>query len=516
MLPCSWMADCSIVVIISTIIEIHRQTRGRTVADHQITSCALQFDVGARSETRRLHVCPSSRVALSLLYRRVKPADNGVSAGKTTSILAAILILRACIPIEISKILAHVHHILQTLVIEWSSIFIFSKWISISLILTIWSVPITADCLAHSVAFAIITLIINNLGREILIHLTGCAGMAGMLRSCSTLSPQAASSVLLNNLASLRYCFPLLFIVMSGMLQEILVVRVAYNAWKVGPLHWMPKAEILNEILINCFLPVFFILINIYVFLAQIFRIIKLFVKYLLLKIYNSHILNTWWIITATQRGSQASRHRLIILRIIDIALWWMKLGRARMCRLVLIEFAHELTEKSLSKQIILAPEKLVVFILLWISLLNWSCKIISFVWLFSLIPIRRLTFFISNSMAVLKDYLHKHFQAVDFDLVWIVLYVLVYLFNSLMHALNLFVELNHEGLEESWSVFKSLSLKRSGISGDIKEILINVVFFKCFLVIFGSLADVSIQVAAIDHLIILLYYQILKILLNE
>jgi len=52
--------------------------------------------------------------------------------------------------------------------------------------------------------------------------------------------------------------------------------------------------------------------------------------------------------------------------------------------------------------------------------------------------------------MAVLKDYLHKHFQAVDFDLVWIVLYVLVYLFNSLMHALNLFVELNHEGLEES------------------------------------------------------------------
>jgi len=91
-------------------------------------------------------------------------------------------------------------------------------------------VPITADCLAHSVAFAIITLIINNLGREILIHLTGCAGMAGMLRSCSTLSPQAASSVLLNNLASLRYCFPLLFIVMSGMLQEILVVRVAYNA----------------------------------------------------------------------------------------------------------------------------------------------------------------------------------------------------------------------------------------------------------------------------------------------
>jgi len=55
----------------------------------------------------------------------------------------------------------------------------------------------------------------------------------------------------------------------------------------------MPKAEILNEILINCFLPVFFILINIYVFLAQIFRIIKLFVKYLLLKIYNSHILNT-------------------------------------------------------------------------------------------------------------------------------------------------------------------------------------------------------------------------------
>jgi len=42
-----------------------------------------------------------------------------------------------------------------------------------------------------------------------------------------------------------------------------------------------------------------------------------------------------------------------------------MKLGRARMCRLVLIEFAHELTEKSLSKQIILAPEKLVVFILL-------------------------------------------------------------------------------------------------------------------------------------------------------
>ena len=70
-----------------------------------------------------------------------------------------------------------------------------------------------------------------------LIHLTGCINAAGMLRPCNTLSPPAASSVLLNNLASLRYCFPLLFIVMSSLLQEILVVRVAYSAGKVRSLH---------------------------------------------------------------------------------------------------------------------------------------------------------------------------------------------------------------------------------------------------------------------------------------
>lgn len=134
--------------------------------------------------------------------------------------------------------------------------------------------------------------------------------------------------------------------------------------------------------------------------------------------------------------------------------------------------------------------------------------------------------------MTILQKNLNKNLQTLYFYLIETLLEVRLHLVYLILQVLYLLFKLVNDILAH-WPRFASIIdtpailsaftsvlafASSAGTGGvlNVEEILVNVIVHKFFLLGFSYLADVPVEVALIEHLIILENSQILQILFNK
>lgn len=212
--------------------------------------------------------------------------------------------------------------------------------------------------------------------------------------------------------------------------------------------------------------------------------------------------------------------------------------GWRKVTNLVWVETAHELEVEGLTHHIVLSSQELESLLSVRKWLRNVWPKLDLLTWLDGLAillrwwntPIR-LTLY---PVTVLQKNLNEHLQAFNFYLIWILIEVWLHIINLILHLTDFVLELvkyvRTYGLR--WlasltpSIFSALALTPAVVTCPLsvirrpppnaKEIRVDLAFNKLLLVGLCHLTDKPVEIALIQHLIVLNDRQILQVFLDE